>query len=139
MLDFFKAALRGGFSGVGNSRIEFSKSFQNFSPDYFDDFRKKIEKFDFSKNEKILESIDFLENLTKNFEPKNSIFYLDANNLYGGSQAQKLPLKNFKWASKIEKELIFAFFQIMRKKAKINLLTKNFSIWIQSLKYRALK
>ena len=50
MLDFFKAALRGGFSGVGNSRIEFSKSFQNFSPDYFDDFRKKIEKFDFSKN-----------------------------------------------------------------------------------------
>ena len=133
MLDFFKAALRGGFSGVGNSRIEFSKSFQNFSPDYFDDFRKKIEKFDFSKNEKILESIDFLENLTKNFEPKNSIFYLDANNLYGGSQAQKLPLKNFKWASKIEKELIFAFFQIMRKKAKIYLLTKNFSIWMSFL------
>ena len=126
MLDFLKQSLRGGFSGIGHSRLEFSKHFHNFNENYFENFKKEIFKYRIPKKNEILEAINFLEILSKKINTKNNIYYIDANNLYGGSQAQKMPLNNFKWASKLELDLIFGFFLNYERKIKNQVFNKDF-------------
>ena len=67
-----------------------------------------------------------MEILSKKINTKNNIYYIDANNLYGGSQAQKMPLNNFKWASKLELDLIFGFFLNYERKIKNQVFNKDF-------------
>ena len=38
----------------------------------------------------------YMKNYDKNTE-SSYLTYLDANNLYGGTMSQKLPVNNFKW------------------------------------------
>ena len=43
----------------------------------------------------------YMKNYNKNIEP-SFIEYLDANNLYGWTMSQKLPVNNFKWVKQEE-------------------------------------
>ena len=95
MLQMFENGIRGGFSGVLGPRHV--KAFNKYTSNYDKDYRI----IDEHEKEECLKRIKEGKDLNKFFE-KNSLLYLDANNLYGWAMSQSLPTGDFKWEKDLD-------------------------------------
>ena len=116
MLKFVSQAKRGGLTSIMSERLCYSRKGAKIVKESLNQLKTRenaylIDQLKKATDEKIKDELKKDEDY--------HILYLDANNLYGKSQTQKLPLNSFEWCGLTELKSFNLFFENRNNKQEM--------------------